>query len=80
MLIFNPHPLGDTLRARVRNLSRARLQISTWHRYSSPEGNSHCELSPTGEMPAYPTSGSSRLALHDSGCVLGLVQSPDLRS
>ena len=72
MLIFSPHPFGDTLRARLRTLSRA------WCRCSSPEGNSHCELSPTGQMPAYPTSGSSRLALQDSGCVLGHVQSPDL--
>ena len=78
MLSFNPHPLGDTLRARLHTLSRAWLQISAWRRCSSPEGNGHCELSPTGEMPAYPTSGSKRLALHDSGCALGLVQSLDL--
>ena len=79
MFSFNAHPFGDTLRARLHRLSRAWLQMSAWRRCSSPEGNSHCELSPTGEMPAYPTSGSSRLALHGSGCVLGHVQSPDLR-
>ena len=78
MFSFNPRPFGDTLRARLHNLSRAWLQLSAWRRCSSPEGNSHCELSPTGEMPAYPTSGSKRLALHDSGCVLGHVQSPDI--
>ena len=32
--------------------------------FSAPEGNGH--------------SNSSRLALHDSGCVLGYVQSSDL--
>ena len=78
MLSFNPHPLGDTLRARAHTRSRAWLQMSAWRRCPSPEGSSHCELSPTGQMPAYPTSGSSRLALQDSGCVLGHVQSPDL--
>ena len=78
MLIFNPRPFGDTLHARLHTLSRAWFQMSAWRRCSSPEGNSYCELSPTGEMPAYPTSGSKRLALHDSGCVLGHVQSPDL--
>ena len=78
MLSFNPHPFGDALRARVQTQRRAWLQMSAWRRCSSPEGNSHCELSPTGEMPAYPTSGSKRLALHDSGCVLGHGQSPDL--
>ena len=77
MLGFNPHPFGDTLRARLHILSHAWHQMSTWHCCSSPEGNSHCELSPTGEMPAYPTSGSKRLALHDSVCILGHVQSPD---
>ena len=35
-----------------------------WRCYSSPEGSGH--------------SGSSRLALRDSGCTLELVQSPDL--
>ena len=78
MLSFNPHPFGDALRARVQTQRRAWLQMSAWRRCSSPEGNSHCELSPTCEMPAYPTSGSKRLALHDSGCVLGHGQSPDL--
>ena len=78
MLSFNAHPFGDTLRARLHTLSCAWLQMSAWRRCSSAEGNDHCELSPTGEMPAYPTSGSKRLALHNSGCVLGLVQSPDL--
>ena len=78
MLSFNPYPYGDMLRARLHTLSRAWSQISAWHRRSSPEGNGHCELSPTGEMPVYPTSGSKRLALHDSGCVLGHAQSPDL--
>ena len=78
MFSFNPRPFGDTLRVRLHTLSRAWLQMSACRRCSSPEGNSHCELSPTGEMPAYPTSGSSRLALHDSGCVLEHVQPPDL--
>ena len=75
MLSFNPHPFGDTLRARLHILSRTWLEMSAWRRSSSHEGNGYCELSPTGEMPAYPTSGSSRLARHDSGCVLGHVQS-----
>ena len=35
-----------------------------WRCCASPEGNGH--------------SGSSRLALHALGCVLGHVQSPDL--
>ena len=78
MLSFNARQFVGTLRARLRTLSRAWLQMSAWRRCSSPEGNGHCELSPTGEMPAYPTSGSKRLALHDSGCVLGHVQSLDL--
>ena len=64
MLNFIPHPFGDTLRARLHTLSRAWLQMSAWRRCSSPEGNGH--------------SGSKRLALHDSGCVIGHVQSPDL--
>ena len=78
MLSFNPHQFGDALRARLHLLRRSRLQMSTWRCCSLPEGNSHCELSPTCEIPAYPTSGSKHLALHDSGRVLGHVQSPDL--
>ena len=72
MLSFSPRPFGDTLRVRLHTLNR------TWCCGSSPKGNSYCELSPTGEMPAYPTSASSRLALHDAVCVLWHVQSPDL--
>ena len=64
MLLFNAHPFGDSLRAQLHTLSRAWLQMSAWRRCSSPEGNDH--------------SGSKRLALYDSGCALGLVQSPDL--
>ena len=64
MFSFNPRPFGDTLRARLHNLSRAWLQLSAWRRCSSPEGNNYL--------------GSKRLALHDSGRVLGHVQSPDL--
>ena len=78
MLSFNPYRLGDTLRASVHTLSRAWLQMSAWRGCSSPEGKDHCELSPTGEMPAYPTSGSKRLALHDSWWALEPVQLPDL--
>ena len=78
MSSFNPHPFGDALRAQLHNLSRAWLQMSAWRRCSSLEGNGHCELSPTGEMPAYPTSSSSRLDLYDLGYAIGLVQSSDL--
>ena len=58
MLLFNAHPLSDTLRARFHTLSRA------WRCCAAPEENGH--------------SGSMHLALHDSGCVLGHFQSPDL--
>ena len=78
MLISNPHRYGDTLCARLHTLSRAWLQMSVWRRCSSPDGNGHCELSPTGEMPAYPTSGSKRVALYDAVCVLGHAQSADI--
>ena len=61
LLLFNAHRFGDALHARLHTLNFAWLQISTWRRCFLPEGNSHCELSPTGEMPAYPTSGSKRL-------------------
>ena len=64
MSSFNPHPLGDTLRAQLHNLSHAWLQMSAWRRCSSFEGNGH--------------SSSSRLDLYDLGYAIGLVQSSDL--
>ena len=78
-MIFITHLFGDTAHVRLHTLSRPWLQMTAWRGdSSSEENNSHCELSPTGEMPAYPTSGSKHLALHDSVCVLKHVQSLDL--
>ena len=72
MLGFNAHQFGDTLRAQLHTLSRTGRVVPRLNEIAI------ASFRLPAKWPAYPTSGSSRLALHDSGSVLGHVKSPDL--